>query len=73
VRKREFEVLGEELLDVWSLDIVGLLELNNLENLQTIVSIGFRIARGKTYVNRPETGSMSGSHILVHSLDSICS
>jgi hypothetical protein len=33
VRKREFEVLGEELLDVWSLDIVGLLELNNLENL----------------------------------------
>jgi hypothetical protein len=42
VRKREFEVLGEELLDVWSLDIVGLLELNNLENLQTRVSIEFR-------------------------------
>jgi hypothetical protein len=33
VRKREFEVLGEELLDIWSLDVVGLLEFNNLENL----------------------------------------
>jgi hypothetical protein len=42
VRKREFEALGEELLDVWSLDVVGLLELNNLENLQTSVSIEFR-------------------------------
>jgi hypothetical protein len=42
MRKREFEVLGEELLDVWSLDVVGLLEFNNLENLQTSVSIGFR-------------------------------
>lgn len=25
-----------------------------------------------TYVNRPEAGSMSGCHILVHGLDSIC-
>jgi hypothetical protein len=33
VRKREFEVLGEELLDVWALDVVGLLELDNLEDL----------------------------------------
>jgi hypothetical protein len=39
MRKREFEVLGEELLDVWSLDVVGLLKLNNLENLQRSVSI----------------------------------
>ena len=42
MRKREFEALGEELLDVWSLDVVGLLELNNFENLQTSVSIEFR-------------------------------
>jgi hypothetical protein len=33
VRKRELEVLGEELLDVWALDVFGLLELNDLEDL----------------------------------------
>jgi hypothetical protein len=33
VRKREFEVLGEKLLDVRALDVVGLLKLNDLENL----------------------------------------
>ena len=33
MRKREFEVLGKELLDVWALDVVGLLEFNNFENL----------------------------------------
>lgn len=34
VRKREFEVLGEKLLDVRALDVVGLLKLNDLENLR---------------------------------------
>jgi hypothetical protein len=33
VGQRELEVLGEELLDVWSADVVGLLNLNDLENL----------------------------------------
>ena len=33
VRKGEFEILGEELLDVWALDIVALLELDDLEDL----------------------------------------
>jgi hypothetical protein len=33
VRKREFEVLGEELLDIGALDVVGLLKFNNLEDL----------------------------------------
>lgn len=33
MRKREFEVLGKKLLDVWALDVVGLLKLNDLENL----------------------------------------
>lgn len=37
VRKREFEVLGKELLDVWALDIFGLLDLNNLENLNHVL------------------------------------
>jgi hypothetical protein len=39
VRKREFEVLGEELLDVGALDVVGLLEFNNLEDLFTVGSV----------------------------------
>ena len=33
MRKGEFEVLGEKLLDVWSLYVVALLELNNLKDL----------------------------------------
>lgn len=33
VRKRELEVLGEELLDVWAADVLGLLDLDNLEDL----------------------------------------
>jgi hypothetical protein len=33
VGQRELEVLGEELLDVWSAEVVGLLDLNNLEDL----------------------------------------
>ena len=37
MRKRELEVLGEELLDVWALDVVGLLELNNLEDLEFVL------------------------------------
>jgi hypothetical protein len=36
VRKRELEVLGEELLDVGALDVVGLLKFNNLEDLFAI-------------------------------------
>ena len=33
VWKWELEVLGEELLDVWALDVLGLLKLDDLENL----------------------------------------
>jgi len=33
VRKWEGEFLGEELLEVWALDVVGLLELDNLKDL----------------------------------------
>lgn len=36
VGKREFKVLGEELLDVGTTDAVGLLDLDNTENLQPI-------------------------------------
>jgi len=37
VGQRELEALDEELLDVWSADVVGLLELNNLENLKVML------------------------------------
>ena len=33
VRKREFEVLGEELSDVWSFDIRRLLDLHDFQDL----------------------------------------
>lgn len=33
VRERELDVLAEELLDVWAADAVGLLDLNNLDDL----------------------------------------
>lgn len=33
VRKGELEILGEELLDVWAADVLGLLDLDNLEDL----------------------------------------
>lgn len=33
MRKREFEILGEELLNVWALDVIGLLELDDFEDL----------------------------------------
>lgn len=39
VRKRELEVLGKELLDVRALHVVGLLELNHLEDLMETASV----------------------------------
>lgn len=48
VRERELEVLGEELLDVWAADVLGLLNLNNLEDLLKrclISTVGHSISR----------------------------
>jgi hypothetical protein len=30
MRKREFQILGEKLLDVWALNVIRLLEFDNL-------------------------------------------
>ena len=38
VRQRELEVLGEELADVRAADVVGLLDLDDLEDLYVIVN-----------------------------------
>ena len=54
VRKWELQVLSQELLNVWSLDIRSLLELSNLQD-----------------VDRSESGSVSGSHVLVQSLNGV--
>jgi hypothetical protein len=35
MRKRELEVLRDELADVGTADVVGLLDLDDLEDLQT--------------------------------------
>lgn len=36
--KRERQALGEELLEVWASDVVGLLDLDNLEDLQKLLT-----------------------------------
>lgn len=73
--ERELEVLGEELLDVGALDIIGLLDLDNAEDLKWIfvshiqshlLSCGI-----KTYVDGPEASTVTGSHVGVQSLDGI--
>lgn len=38
VRQRELQVLGDKLLDVWTADIGGLLELDDLEDLFVLKS-----------------------------------
>lgn len=74
VGQRELEVLLEELLDVGAADGVVVLDLNNLQDLQGKGRL--EIARnrdrvGKTYVDGAETGTVTGSHVLVESLNSL--
>jgi len=38
VGQREREVLGDELLDVGALDIIGLLDLDNAEDLFSVLA-----------------------------------
>jgi hypothetical protein len=40
VGKRELEVLGEELLHVWAADVIGLLNLDDLKDLERLVRAG---------------------------------
>ena len=72
MRERKLEVLRQELSDVRSFDIVGLLKFDHAEDLfiQCQCSDPERSdPRLTTYVDRSETGSMSGGHILVKSID----
>ena len=74
MRQRELEVLLEELLDVRAADGVGLLDLNNLEDLHSIVSqlkLNHCSQAVETYVDGTETGTVAGSHVLVESLNGL--
>lgn len=54
MRKRELEVLGEELLDVWATDVVSLLDLNDLEDLHLSLA-SFRVSstqKSLTWIDR---------------------
>ena len=57
VGKGELEVLGEELLDVGAADVLGLLNLDDLDDLRALVSKGGRrheasIRRRRTWIDR---------------------
>lgn len=71
--KRELEVLGEELLDVRTADRLGVLDLNNLKDLYKGLISGLWLREPKVtpYVDGTESGTMTGSHILVQGLDGI--
>ena len=74
VGERELEVGNEELPDVGATDVVGLLNLNNTEDLQgrplvrdwNLVTVWVC-----THVDRPEAGTVACSHILIEGLDGI--
>lgn len=72
VGKRELEVGGKELLDVGAADIISLSDLNNAEDLRKYGNQhDERWENDRPYVDRPEAGTMPGSHVLVKALDCI--
>ena len=50
--QRELELLGEELLDVWSADVVGLGDLNDLQDLD--IALAWRCGLWETRTIIPE-------------------
>jgi hypothetical protein len=73
VRKREGEVLLEELLDVWASDVLSLRDFGDLDNLVILSVLVRSVSPAEyAYLNRPETSTMSGGHILVERLDGVC-
>lgn len=49
--KRKFEVLGEELFDVWALNIGGLLDFDDFEDLQKSIRQGTTTRSRFTYMD----------------------
>ena len=71
----ELEVLGDKLLDVRPLDVLGLLELGDAENLRRgsasngVFSGVLRM--GASYVDGPEAGTVAGGHVRVQRLGGV--
>lgn len=72
VRKGEAELLSQQLLDVRASDVLGLLNLNHLQDLKLVSSCTLRTTR-ISYVNLPEARAVTGGHVLVESLNGVCS
>lgn len=74
VREREFQALGEELLDVRAADALAVLDLDDAEDLSKSVSgRSFSQKLIGTYVDGAEAGTVTGSHVLVQRVDGISS
>jgi hypothetical protein len=76
VGERERQVLGGELLDVGTLDVLSLLELDNSEDLRRLLVKIPLTAPGQdsgyaTYVDRSESSTVAGGHVGVERVDSI--
>lgn len=77
MRERELEALAEQLFDVWAADALGLVNLDDLEDLfadsQHSLFLFFLFFSWSplTYVDGSESGTVTSSHVLVHGLDGI--
>lgn len=72
VRQRELEVLGEELLDVGAADVLAVVNLDDLEDLYHMLDRSHsRVSKRATYGNRAETGTVTGSHVLVEGINGV--
>ena len=70
----ELQVFRDELLDVGAFDEIWLFKFDNFEDLAGRNSVYMHIPRWKsicTYMNRPKSGTMPRSHVLVQRLDRI--
>jgi hypothetical protein len=72
VGEGELELGNEELLDVRAANVIRLLELDDTENLQLSSQIMPQASSKRTYVDRPETSTVPGSHVLVQRLHGVC-
>ena len=68
MREWEFQILRQELLHVWSLHIVGLLDFHHPQDLAELLESECHRQKGggfSTHVDGPEPGSMPRSHVLI--------
>ena len=73
VGEGEGETVGDESLDVGTTDVLGFLNLNNTEDLYSVQLRQCLAKKWKktTYLNRPGTGTVTSSHVLVHAFHGI--